>query len=369
MQELLERLVFLQQFGNLLSRELSGQIADLFDAIVGDIYRYDPVSVQRRYREARRVTLMERTGGRVQEWRTGLERHTKGRLAVLGRQQAAVAERSLIATLGTVDLEDRVRETPITQARMRAILNTQPFEGRVLREHVAKLGENVVDRVGVQVRLGMAREESIDDIVRRVRGRRAGNGFVGGAMQTTTRDAESLVRTAVTFTANQGMLGTFRANDTVIAGVRFVATLDDRTTLICFSLDGDEWELDDADLVIPGEATHFGCRSILVAIIDWEGLGLPEPPPADRIARDLSELTEEQLGQRIRTRRSKGELGRVTRVSSNTAAATWLRSQPVRVQERIMGRRRAELFRAGELSVKQMVTRDLRVLSLEELVA
>ena len=367
MHELIERLLFLQHFGNLLSRELAQQIHDLFDDIIAELVKLDPTGVQRRYREGRRELLMRRTTDRVRRWLPSFDGHARDRLAVLGRQQAVLAEERLIATLGTVDLEGEVRSTPITQARMRAILNTEPFEGRVLKGHTRKLGENVVDRVGVQVRLGIAREESVDDIVRRIRGRRAGRGFTGGVMQTTTREAEALARTAVTFTSNQGMLGTFRANETLLAGVRYVATLDDRVTLLCASLDGETWSVNDPDIVIPGEATHFNCRSVLVPVVDWSQFGLDAPPPGDRLARDLSGLTDEELGHRISVRRRKGELGSVTRVSSNTLAEQWLRRQPVRVQEEIMGRRRAELFRRGELTLKQMVTRDLRVLNLEEL--
>lgn len=368
MQELLERLIFLQQFGNLLSRETRAMLRELFETIVEDLYRYDPTSVQRRYRRGRQVAFLAEATERTRQAIPKLDRHLRDRLAVLGRQQAIVAEDSLIATLGTVELDDQVRHTPITQQRIRAILNTEPFQGRVLRGHVDKIGENVVDRIGVQLRLGMAREESIDDLVRRIRGRRSGRGFTDGVMRTTTRDAEALVRTAVTYTANAGMLGTLRENASILAGVRYVATLDDRTTLICFSLDGEVWELDDPELVVPGEATHFGCRSILVGVIDWAKLGLDAPPPGDRIARDLSGLTDKEFDHAISTRRSRGEFGPVERVSSNTMAKDWLRSQPRRVQDEIMGPRRAELFREGKVTLKQMVTDDRRVVNLDELV-
>ncbi len=367
MQEILERLLFLQQFGNLLSQELRDEVHELFEAIVDELYRFDPTGVQRRYRVGRRTAFLGSVADKVREWLPGADRLIRNRLAVLGRQQAVVAEKSLVATLGTVDLDDKVRHTPITQQRLRAILNTEPFEGRVLAGHTEKLGANVVDRIGVQLRLGMAREEPVDDLVRRIRGRRAGRGFTGGVMRTTTREAEALVRTAVTFTANRGMMGTFRENAEILSGVRYVATLDDRTTLICLSLDGQTWDLDDPEVVIPGEATHFGCRSILVPVVDWAKLGFDAPPPGDRIARDLSGLTEKQFDHAISTRRSRGEFGDVERINSNTLATQWLRGQPERVQDEIMGPRRAELFRSGEVSLKQMVTGDLRVVNLNEL--
>lgn len=232
MQEILERVFFLQQVGNSIAAELRLLVVSLFEGLERDMRRYDPTAVQARYRIGRRDALMLRVRDRVKDALPRWRRMVKGELARLGRHQAVMVRRSLIATLGTVIDDELAVEVPITEQRMRAILNAEPFQGRTLNGQVQRLGANVVDRVGVQVRLGMAREESIDDIVRRVRGRRAGRGFVGGVMQATTREAEALVRTAVTFTSNRGILDTLRANADVLDGVRYVATLDDRT---CFA--------------------------------------------------------------------------------------------------------------------------------------
>jgi len=369
MQELIERVLFLQHVGNTIGRSLREALAELFFGFERDLRRADPTGVQARYRLARREAFMARTRERVRRWLPPTTEGLRDALTGLGRQQAVAVHDDLIATLGTFDLEGRVRETPLTRARMRAILTTDPFEGRVLKDHGTRLGANIVDRVGVQVRLGMAREEPIDDIVRRIRGRRVAGSraFTGGVMQTTTRDAEGLVRTAVTFTAARGMLETFRENASILEGVQYVATLDDRTTLICLSLDGTVWDLDDPEIIVPGEATHWGCRSTLIGLPDWKKLGLTEPPAADRVVRDLSTVSDEDLLRTVRARRRSGGFGDVERISSNTAAAEWLRRQRPAVQNRIFGKGRAELFRNGEVTLKDLVTKDFRTVSLAEL--
>jgi SPP1 gp7 family putative phage head morphogenesis protein len=369
MQELIERVLFLQHVGNTISRSLREALAELFFGFERDLRRADPTGVQARYRAARREAFMARTRERVRRWLPPTTEGLRDALTGLGRQQAVAVHDDLIATLGTFDLEGRVRETPVTRARMRAILSTEPFEGRVLKDHGTRLGANIVDRVGVQVRLGMAREEPIDDIVRRIRGRRVAGSraFAGGVMQTTTRDAEAIVRTAVTYTAARGMLETFRENATILEGVQYLATLDDRVTLLCFSLDGTVWELDDPGIVIPGEATHWNCRSTLVGRPDWAKLGLTPPPEPDRIARDLSTVSDDELERTVRARRRSGGFGDVERIPTNVTATEWLRRQRPSVQNKMLGKGRAEMFRRGEVGLKDLVTKDFRTVSLAEL--
>jgi SPP1 gp7 family putative phage head morphogenesis protein len=365
-QELLERLVFLQHVSNTFVLEVRQQLARLYATIELDLRRFGPTAVEARYRQGRYDAFMARLGARVREFLPRFHRRLKDSLAPLGRQQGVFTRDKLIATLGD---PQGVRITPVTEARMRAVLNTEPFQGRVLRDHGKRIGANLVDRVSTQVRMGMVREEEIDDIVRRVRGRRVAgsNAFQGGVLQTTTREAEALVRTAVTHTSNSGMLETLRSNPGVIDGVRYLATLDDRTTRLCLSLDGTEWDLDDPDIIVPGRDTHYNCRSILTPLVAWKRLGMPEPPPIRRAVRDLSTVTDAELDMSVRARRRAGAFGDVEHIPSSVTATEWLRRQRAGVQDKILGRGRADLFRAGDVSLPDLITKDLRTVPLEAL--
>jgi SPP1 gp7 family putative phage head morphogenesis protein len=366
MQELLERLLFLQHFSNALTLEIRQMLARLYAEVDMDLRRADPTGVARRYQRGRLDSFMARLRSRLGEFLPTFNAALKDRLAALGRQQSLLVRESLVATLGD-PLGGRL--TPVTQQRMRAILNAEPFMGRVLRDHGRKLGANLVDRVGVQLRLGMVREERIDDIVRRVRGRRVAGSraFQGGVLNTTTREAQALVRTAVTHTASRGMLEMLRANPGVIDAIRYVAVMDDRVTILCASLDGTEWDLDDPEIVVPGRDTHWGCRSVLIGIPAWKKLGLPEPPPIRRAARDLSTVTDAELDMSVRARRRAGAFGDVEHIPSSVTATEWLRRQRAGVQDKILGRGRADLFRAGDVSLRDLITRDLRTVPLEAL--
>lgn len=362
MQELLERILFLQHFSNTLVVEVRQQLARLYATVELDLRRHDPVSVQPRYRRGRTMQFGTRLRERVRSWLPTWERLMKGRLAPLGRQQGVLVRDQLIVTLGD-PVADRI--VPVTQQRMRAILNTDPFQGRVLREHGSHIGARLVDRTMVQVRMGMMREETIDDLVRRIRGRRVAGSraFVGGTLQTTTREAEAIARTAVTHTSSSGILETLRASKGVADGVRYTATLDDRTSDICLALDGSEWDIDDPAIVVPGRDTHYQCRSTLVPLIDHEKLGLPEPPPIRRAARNLSTVTDEELDMSVRARRRAGAFGDVERIPSSVTAPEWLRRQRQSVQNKMLGRRGAERFRAGA-SLREIVLADNRIMQM-----
>jgi len=262
---------------------------------------------------------------------------------------------------------------------MRAILNTDPFQGRLLKEHVQTLGANTYRRVRDQVRMGLLAEESTQDMVRRVRGKAVGyhknaagrtvRRFAGGAMDATTREAESLVRTAVTHVAAEAMKATYEENGDILSGVRYAAFLDDRTTALCLSLDGKVWPVGSPDIVQPGRDTHFNCRSVLVPEIDWAAMGLTPPPEGERTARDLTDVSEEDLARKVSARRRTGDLGAIEKIPSRVRAEEWLRGQPAKVQNKLLGRGKASLFREGKITLADIVRQDGSVVPLRELEA
>ena len=370
-ERLIQRLIHRERIANSLAQESRGRETELFREIEALFRSIDPTDpIRARYRRDRQEKFLKELEAKLRSHAPEMEAWLKDRLSVIGRSEALAAQTELVASLGTVG-RDVVNRTPVTQQRLRAILNTDPFRGRVLREHTQRHSANTLDRVRTQVRLGMVNEESIPDIVRRIRGRQvrgAARGFTGGVLATNTRDAEALVRTAVTFVSNEGMLATFRANAQVVAGVRYVAALDDRTTEICLALDGTVWPLDSPNIVVPGDGTHYGCRSALVAEMDWAGLGMEPPPEPGRIVRDLSTVDDEDLLRRVSARRRTGDFGDVTTIPSSQTADWWFRQQRSAVQNRLVGRTRADAFRAGEIgSLRDLVRGDLSLIPLDEL--
>jgi SPP1 gp7 family putative phage head morphogenesis protein len=185
----------------------------------------------------------------------------------------------------------------------------------------------------------MVNQETIGDMVRRVRGRAIGGGrYAGGVMGTTTREATALVRTSVNQIANRAHQEVYKANSDITEQYRYVATLDARTTELCASLDGQVFKYGEG----PEPPQHWGCRSTTVPIVDWEGMGLTPPPEGMRASAGGP-------------------------VSAGTNYGQWLKGQDVAIQNRVLGVGKAKLFRDGKFTLDELVRRDGTVLTLDEL--
>lgn len=385
---LVRNLVTLERVANGVVAGTENRLNRLIADVSADLQRIDPTSPpQHTYRKARLEEFLAAARERIREYVVREEAAMRSNLAVIGRAQAKFAENTLVATLG--DAASRVYGTPITQSRIRAILTSDPFQGRLLREHIQRLGANTYARLRDQVRMGMIGEESIGDIVRRIRGRMVGlrnvdretldpvpagtensikvPHFSGGVVDASTREAEALVRTAVTHVSNEGLLGTYKENDKLLSGVGFAAFLDDRTTVLCLSLDGTVWPVGSSEIRVPGRDTHWNCRSVLVPVVDWKALGMTPPPEPTRAARDLSDVSAEDLQRKVSARRRTGDLGGIEQIPSSVRAEEWLRGQPAAVQDKVLGRTRAQLFRSGKLSLADLVRRDGSIIPLRDL--
>lgn len=330
----------LQRLNNAIARDSTGILRALFDSIVADIARLDPTAPSAlRYRRDRVAKLLDRiealTGEAFIDW----TKNVRGDLARLGRAHGLQTRADLVATLGTAG--DAVKAVAPTQNMLKAILDTDPFRGETLQGWAAVQEQSTVRRMRRVLQRGMMEERDIGWIVRQVRG---GSG-VKGIWQATRREAEAVVRTAVTHTATQSALLTYRTNRRVTKQGQYVATLDSRTTDICLSLDGKVFDWDDA--TAPWPPNHMNCRSSQVPIVDWEGLGLEPPDESERFARTAD--------------------GKRTQVPGSWNAGKWLREQPAGYQDEILGPRRAKLFRDGKITLDDLVRGDRSVVTLAEL--
>lgn len=331
-------LITLQRLGNMANVEAKVLLGDLFDDLAAQIAKLDPTAPEReRYRRQRIEALLGEVDDLVGERFREVRKTLRARLAGIGAQQAQRAGAHLGESIGSVAID--IRTGRVGLPLMRSILDNNPFEGETLRGWVETQAAATVRRVRRQLQLGMTQNETLDQLVRRVRGRHAGGGrFVGGVLDATTRDTEAIVRTGVNFIANRAHQAVYQANADILEGMEVVAVLDMRTTPICMSKDGQVLPLDSTDV----PPYHYGCRTILVAKIAWERLGIEPPDPG--------------------TRASMGG-----QVKSSITYEGWLKNQPAGVQNEILGPGRASLFREGKVGLRDLVREDRSLVSLEEL--
>lgn len=225
-------------------------------------------------------------------------------------------------------------------AQLKAAVDARPFQGKLLKEWYKDLNDAQQTRLRGAIRMGFTEGETIDQMVRRVRGTKALQ-FKDGIMETSRRGAEALVRTAVNHTANTARTEVYKANTSVLKGVQWVATLDGRTTMVCSARDGMVMPLDSG----PRPPAHINCRSTTVPIMkSWKemGINLGEAPEGTRASMD---------GQ----------------VAASTTYDKWLRGRSVAEQEDHLGVAKAKLFRNGGLTLDKFVDRNGAEYTLDEL--
>lgn len=223
-------------------------------------------------------------------------------------------------------------KTP-SPALVEAAIGREPMLGRAWGEWFSEwIPRATESKIVARVRSGMVAGESTPQIVRSLQGTKALR-HTDGKLVESRRAIETFTRTTLTHTSSVARDLTFRRNADVVGRVRFLATLDLRTSVLCASFDGRTWKADEPH---PNPPLHPNCRSTL--------------SPA--------------IGERIGQRAALGG-----RVDAKTEYAEWLRTRsPREIALVLNGRTRAEAFAAGKLTLDQMVDESLRrMLTIEEM--
>ena len=263
----------------------------------------------------------------------------------------------------------------ITPALTQALLTKSPFEGKTLLGWGKDLERADLDRINSSIKVGIQQGESGPQIARRVLGTIKQSGR-DGVTQMTRRQVETVVLTAMNFYSNQAKEIFARDNSDIIKKELYVATLDNRTTAICRSLDGKIFKVGEGQM----PPLHMRCRSLRVAILNGEVLGI-------RLAKFstekglLREFTAKENIASVSSRKrlprgTKGKFDKFSRqripeltgtVPAKTTYAEFLTRQSVEFQNDTLGVKKAQLFRKGNLKLDRFVARDGSELTLAEI--
>ncbi len=163
--------------------------------------------------------------------------------------------------------------------------------GQVIEKAFRGMAESQAERFNSVVRQGLLTGEPTPDIARKLRGRLEFGeeaktikqlALSGGELtKMANHQVVSIVRTSINQVANAASQQVYEANQDITKKYKYTATLDSRTSAICRALDGREFEYGKG----PTPPQHFGCRSTIVPVIDYEDLGFEPPRPGKRAAK------------------------------------------------------------------------------------
>jgi len=168
---------------------------------------------------------------------------------------------------------------------------------------------------------------------------------IGALSNRQRHQVNALTRTALNHSGSQARKAFSKENAEILEGEEWVATLDNRTTLICGGRDGRIFPVGNG----PFPPAHWNCRSLRVPVIKEE-FGI-----------DVSTTKRPEKG-------AKGP-GQVT---GATKFDGWLRRQPADFQDEYFsqfpdGLEKAALFRRGKLGIQQFRDETGRNFTLEQL--
>jgi len=239
-----------------------------------------------------------------------------------------------------------------TRAQLRALVDGVLVQGAPVAEWWGRQAGDTLQRFTDEMRQGIAQGLTTPQLIRRMRGGTENGETIVGFMQTSRRNAESLVRSATMAVAERAKQATYDANQNIIAAVVWTSTLDGRTSTICMVRDGLRYDPKTKKPIGhdvpwgagPG-ALHWGCRSTSrPETKSWRDLGfdVDDLPAGTRASMD---------GQ----------------VAADTTFEGWLSRRSQAEQDAALGAGRAELWREGKITFRQLLDANGRELSLEEL--
>lgn len=306
-----------------MERDLERQIREKFGWIADRSRDGRITSFSQRRLE---LNLLE-TKALIREAYRKLGRTMRADLKDLAELEARFAPRSVDSTLVKFGL-DGIGVGIAGGPLLTAIVDRRPFQGHLLREWAAKLDADTYTRISGALRSGMANNETIDQIVRRIRGTKAKK-YADGVLQASRREVTAVVRTAHAHVANAARLQGYQEQKAYIRCLMWESVLDDRTSPQCQIRDGKLYTLDGAPIghKIPSlgfPPIHWNCRSVVVAQF-WS---------ANRLAMGMTGEQRAAFGGPVDANMTYGE---------------WLARQDAATQDRVLGVTRARAFRAGKV--------------------
>lgn len=298
-------------------------------------------------------------------------------------QELAIAE----AAAGAAIIESAVpvvlNLTLPPAAQLISIVNSQPFEGRTLKQWMQRTAQADVQRMLTLAKIGVSQGLTPTQITRSVVGTK-GQRYRDGVMRKAFRDVESVLLTTTNGIQQEAKQALYAANSDILESERYVNTLDARTTVKCIAAgEANDFGLGKGIYPLgkgPIPPLHFRCRSLRVPNVNAEALGNRpfDPTTEKQLLREFSKeanighvKSRDELPRGFKTkydtfaRKRKREL--IGTVPAETTYGDWFKRQPNEYQNEVLGVTRAEMFRKGNISLDKFVDSTGDPLTLDEL--
>lgn len=340
--------------------------------LVDSLNSYDVTAPGRlAYRERRLTQLLKEVRGSLGTSYNGIKQTVDSHLIELAALEVTASKGILNNAIGY-----NLMSSGLSPELLKSIATNTLFEGAPAKEWWSRQNKQTFTRFKDQVRLGMLSGESVNGIVRRVRGtstgRRVGyklkggkqrflTEFKGGVLDTSTRHATTLTRTAVQSVSQSARYELFKSNDDVVKGFQHLSTLDKRTSSVCIARSGLTWTLKGTPLgghAVPFKRPplHFQCRSTLIPLLY----------SFEEIAGNISPKKRAQL-RKYATKSTQSSMD--GQVADDLNYGGWLKAQSKGRQLDILGPTKYRMWKDGQITFRDLVDQSGNPLAVAQLVS
>ncbi|WP_448043797.1 phage minor head protein [Bradyrhizobium liaoningense] len=321
-------------------------LADLEGELVAALAKVDPTGVSQVSAQRKRLTKL------LEAVQAAIRASYRDASKLMAAEIREIIDQEAIWTGHAIN--DTVQFELVTGGLTRQGLETLAsdvmIQGAPSKDWWSRQAAGLADKFMDQMRIGVAAGETNADLIGRVRGKDGQR----GVMELSRASAERLVRTSVQTAANAGRTAMYEKNDDIIAALQWHATLDTRTSDICKAHDGHTYsntpdheprEKDAPPWGLGPGAAHWQCRSTSVPILRSFrelGIDMDEIPQTTRASMD---------GQ----------------VPAKQTYEEWLRKQSTARQDTALGAVKADLWRRGKITFKDLLDQSGRPLTTEQL--
>lgn len=244
---------------------------------------------------------------------------------------------STVAGISAAQTATAMAVTAPSRAVLESLVSNMLVEGSPMKAWWAKQSADTAFKFASAVRQGIAQSETLNQIFKRV----------GDATDLANRNSIALVHTSVMQVMNDANVAVLEKNADIAPTMRYLATLDSHTCLRCSPRDGLEWDTlthkpVGHDLAYIQPPIHVGCRCKMIPV---------------------TRLTDFGVGTELEGQRASS----AGPASSSTTFTQFLKRQTPEFQEEVLGKGRAELFRSGKITLRDLVSGKGAPLTLKQL--
>lgn len=269
-----------------------------------------------------------------------IDEYFKAAQAILSPSYNQVAH--VAASQAVVGLPEVLTATVPGKAILQSLVSGIMIEGAPTAAWWAKMSSDTAFKFSNAVRQGIAQGETNEQIFKRV----------GEVTDLAERNSRALVHTSIMQVASDARLATIEANKDIYKGYRHLSTLDGNTSAICIARSNLEWDFNKEPIghnlpFLPPPQTHWGCRSDIMGILrTYKELGIDIPEP--------------EMGTRSS---AEGQ------IPANTTFDAFLKRRTVEEQDAQLGKGRADMWRSGKITLRQLVDNKGKPMTLSALQA